>query len=105
MRTFLKIWAGQLVSTIGSFMTVFALMIWAWDVTGSATSLALVTFFSQLPRIAVTPLAGIMVDRFPPQTPDDSWGTWWRCSAPWGLAGLYWAGQLQVWHLYGAVAL
>ena len=86
-------------------MTVFALMIWAWDVTGSATSLALVTFFLPAsPHSRGPPLAGIMVDRFPRKhlmilgdvvamlcTLRD-----WR---------LYWAGQLQVWHLYGAVAL
>ncbi|MEL7225116.1 MAG: MFS transporter, partial [Cyanobacteria bacterium J06576_12] len=65
MVAFIKIWIGQLVSTIGSYMTVFALMIWIWQETGSATTLALVTFFSQLPRIAVTPFAGIIVDRFP----------------------------------------
>lgn len=104
MRTFLKIWAGQLVSTIGSFMTVFALMIWAWDVTGSATSLALVTFFSQLPRMAVTPLAGIIVDRFP-RKHLMILGDVVAMLCTLGIGGLYWADSLQVWHLYGAVAL
>ncbi|MBF2047865.1 MAG: MFS transporter [Leptolyngbya sp. IPPAS B-1204] len=63
MRTFI-IWAGQLASTIGSKMTWFALTIWAWEVTGSATALALVGFFSQLPSILVTIVAGLIVDRF-----------------------------------------
>ena len=45
MRTFTLIWFGQLVSTIGSYMTEFALTLWAWEVTGSATALALVGFF------------------------------------------------------------
>ncbi|MEM7716415.1 MAG: MFS transporter, partial [Cyanobacteria bacterium P01_A01_bin.68] len=49
MRTFLTIWLGQIVSTIGSYMTVFALTIWVWQVTGSATALTLVSFFVQLP--------------------------------------------------------
>ena len=65
MDRFIRLWVGQLASTIGSYMTVFALMLWAWDITGTATSLTLVAFFSQLPRIAITPLAGIVVDRFP----------------------------------------
>ncbi|MEO1636665.1 MAG: MFS transporter, partial [Cyanobacteria bacterium J06631_9] len=64
MLTFTKIWVGQLVSTIGSYMSVFALMIWLWDATGSATTLALVTFFSQLPRLIITPFAGAIVDKF-----------------------------------------
>lgn len=64
MRTFTLIWFGQLVSTIGSYMTYFALSIWAWELTGSATALALVAFFSRLPRIPITLVAGIIVDRF-----------------------------------------
>ena len=64
MRTFTIIWFGQLVSTIGSYMTEFALTLWAWKVTGSATALALVGFFSQLSRIPITVFAGLIVDQF-----------------------------------------
>jgi hypothetical protein len=64
MRTFTIIWFGQLVSTIGSYMTEFALTLWAWEVTGSATALALVGFFSQLSRIPITVFAGLIVDWF-----------------------------------------
>ncbi|MBE9166425.1 MFS transporter [Pleurocapsales cyanobacterium LEGE 06147] len=63
MRTFIIIWFGQLVSTIGSEMTGFALILWAWEQTGSATALALVGFFSQLPRIPIALVAGLIVDR------------------------------------------
>lgn len=64
MRTFIIIWLGQLVSTVGSYMTSFALTLWAWEITGSATALALVGFFSQLPRVFVTLFSGVIVDRF-----------------------------------------
>ena len=64
MRKFILIWFGQLVSTIGSYMTSFALTLWAWSLTGSATALALVGFFSLLPRIFISMFAGIIVDRF-----------------------------------------
>ncbi len=64
MRTFTLIWFGQLVSTIGSYMTSFALTLWAWQLTGSATALALVGFFYELPQIPVAFFAGIIVDRF-----------------------------------------
>lgn len=63
MRTFIIIWLGQLVSTVGSYMTSFALTLWVWEVTGSATALALVGFFSQLPRVFVTLFSGVIVDR------------------------------------------
>jgi MFS transporter, DHA3 family, macrolide efflux protein len=51
MRNFLIIWIGQLVSSIGSSMTSFAIAIWAWEITGQATSLTLIGFFSLLPSI------------------------------------------------------
>jgi MFS transporter, DHA3 family, macrolide efflux protein len=62
MRSFTLLWCGQMVSTMGRFMTVFALMIWLWERSESATTLAFVAFFSQLLRIFITPIAGIIVD-------------------------------------------
>lgn len=52
MRNFLIIWIGQLVSTIGSSMSRFAIAIWTWEITGKATTLTLVGFF-RLPSIAI----------------------------------------------------
>lgn len=104
MRTFTIIWLGQIVSTIGSYMTVFALTIWVWEITGSATALALVSFFSQLPRIFVTLFAGIIVDRFNRKhlmILGDSVALF--CTTTIGL--LYLTNNLQVWHLYFAVAV
>ncbi|MGV2830523.1 MFS transporter [Myxosarcina sp. GI1(2024)] len=63
MRKFVLIWFGQLISNIGNYMTRFALTLWAWELTGSATALALVGFFSLLPRIFISLFAGIIVDR------------------------------------------
>ncbi|NEQ20772.1 MAG: MFS transporter [Microcoleus sp. SIO2G3] len=63
MYTFTKIWLGQLVSAIGSQMTLFALTIWTWEQTGSATALALIGFFALLSGIVTTPFLGAIVDR------------------------------------------
>lgn len=104
MGAFIRIWVGQLVSTIGSYMTVFALMIWIWQETGSATTLALVTFFSQLPRIAVTPFAGIIVDRFP-RKQLMLLGDVVAAAGTLVIGLLFWQGQLQLWHLYIVVTL
>jgi MFS transporter, DHA3 family, macrolide efflux protein len=104
MQRFTTIWLGQLVSTIGSFMTVFALTIWVWQQTESATTLALVTFFSQLPRIFITPIAGIIVDRFNRKRLMQL-GDIVAMLCTLLVGWLYLSGQLQIWHLYIIVAL
>ena len=64
MVGFTIVWAGQVVSLLGSGMTWFALTIWAWKITGQATALALVGFFSFGPTILLSPIAGALVDRW-----------------------------------------
>ena len=104
MRTFTLIWFGQLVSTIGSYMTEFALTLWAWEVTGSATALALVGFFSQLLRIPVTLFAGLMVDRFHRKYLM-MLGDSIAALATVGIGILFFTDSLQIWHLYLAASL
>ena len=55
MRAFLIVWFGQVISMLGSAMTTFALTIWAYEITGSATALALVSFFSFGPAHPLQP--------------------------------------------------
>ncbi len=55
LRNFIIVWIGQLVSTLGSSMTRFAITIWAWELTGEATALTLVGFFYLLPTIFIAP--------------------------------------------------
>jgi MFS family permease len=102
MRTFILIWLGQMVSTIGSYMTVFALTIWVWQLTGSSTALILVGFFAQLPRLVVTPVAGILVDRFS-RKHLMLLGDLVALLCTLAIAGLHFSQQLQIWHLYVAV--
>ncbi|MGJ3251631.1 MAG: MFS transporter [Elainellaceae cyanobacterium] len=104
MRTFTLIWFGQLVSTIGSKMTWFALTIWAWEVTGSATALALVGFFSQMPRIPITLVAGLIVDRFNRKQLMILGDTVAALSTV-GIGLLFLTDSLQIWHIYGAAML
>lgn len=104
MRTFTLIWLGQLVSTIGSYMTGFALTLWAWNLTGSATALALVGFFSQLPRIPITLIAGILVDRFN-RKHLMMLGDSIAALSTVGIGILYFTDSLQIWHLYLAASL
>ena len=63
MRAFWIIWAGQVVSLLGTSMTNFGLTIWAYEQTGQATSLALIGFFFVTPMVILSPTAGAIVDR------------------------------------------
>ncbi len=56
--TFTVIWSGQLVSLLGTGLTRFALILWLYDQTGQATSIALLGFFHLGPRSLSAPLPG-----------------------------------------------
>ncbi|MEZ0396367.1 MAG: MFS transporter [Anaerolineales bacterium] len=99
MRAFTLIWLGQIVSLVGSAMTWFAFTLWAWQKTGQPTALSTISFFTFLPTVLFTPVAGALVDR------------WNRkrvmmlsdASAALGTLAaliLYLTGRLQIWHLY-----
>ena len=55
--------AGQAVSILASSMTGFALSIWVFQQTSSATSLGIMQTAFTLPYLLIIPLAGVMVDR------------------------------------------
>jgi len=99
MLAFMTISFGQLVSILGSTMSAFALTIWAWQVTGQATTLALVTFATFAPSILVSPLAGALIDRWNRKlvliVSDLATG----CLTIMLLL-LYTTGNLAIWHLY-----
>ncbi len=102
-KAFVIIWIGQFLSMAGSFMTSFALGIWAWEKTGSAQALALVGVFTYAPLIIATPLVGVLVDR-------------WNRKLVMMLSDLgaviasvvvfilYLSGNLEIWHIYATTA-
>ena len=104
MRKFILIWFGQLVSTIGSYMTSFALTLWAWSLTGSATALALVGFFSLLPRIFISIFAGLLVDRANRKYLMIL-GDAIAALSTLAILILHLSGNLAIWHLYIAVSV
>jgi len=103
IKGFITIWVGQFVSMTGSFMTSFALGIWAWQETGSAQALALVGVFTYAPLIIITPFVGVLVDR-------------WNRKLVMMLSDLgavlasitvYFlliSGNLEIWHIYATTA-
>ncbi len=64
MRAFLTIWIAQLVSLVGSQLTGFALGVWVYDETRSVTMLALTQIALGAPFVLLSPLAGVLVDRW-----------------------------------------
>jgi MFS transporter, DHA3 family, macrolide efflux protein len=99
MRIFLFIWSGQVVSMLGSAFTSFALGVWVYQRSGSATRFTLLVFVSALATVLALPVAGALVDR------------WDRrrvlllsnavtAAATAALAALDWSGRLATWHAY-----
>jgi MFS family permease len=103
MRTFFVIWGGQLVSTIGSGLTSFALGVWIYEETGSVTMFAINMLAYAVPNLLVSPFAGALVDR---------WNRRWVMImsdtgaglATLSVAFLYWNGNLEIWHVIVATA-
>lgn len=63
MKGFLVIWAGQLISILASGMSGFALSIWLFQQTRSATAMGVMQVCYLLPFLAFSPIAGVLVDR------------------------------------------
>lgn len=61
---FLLVWSGQLMSGLGSGMTAFAMGVYVYQQTQSAADFALVTLCLFLPAIVLSPLGGVLADRF-----------------------------------------
>ncbi|HOV63276.1 MAG TPA: MFS transporter [Spirochaetia bacterium] len=99
MRAFALIWVGQVFSLTGTTMSTFALTLWAWGETGTATSLSLVAFFSFVPMVLIAPLAGALVDRWNRRLTmaisDTGSGVMTLI-----VVLLYLTGRLEVWHLF-----
>lgn len=98
-HAFTVVLLGQVISLLGTGMTRFALTIWAWQITGQATALALVGFFSFAPAIIVSPFAGALVDRLNRKL------TMVLSDLAAALSTiivllLFSTGNLQIWHLY-----
>lgn len=103
-RTFNFLLFGQSISLLGTGMTRFAVMIWAFEQTGSATALALLGFFNCITYILVSPFAGVLVDRLPRRKvmflADLNAGLMTAF-----LLAISLTGELQLWHLYLAFGL
>lgn len=88
-----------MISTIGTRMTVFAITLWAWELTGSATALALIGFFYFAASISIAPFAGVIVDRSNRKRLIILGDTVAGLSTV-AILLLHLAGNLEIWHIY-----
>jgi MFS transporter, DHA3 family, macrolide efflux protein len=99
MRTFLIVWAGQFASLTGSRLSGFALGVWVFQTTGSATQFALISLFALLPETFISPFAGAIADRYDRRTviilADTGAAICTLC-----LALLFFIGNLQIGLIY-----
>lgn len=63
MRNFTLFWLSGSVSQLGSAMTSYALIIWAYQQTKSAMTVSLMSFSMYLPYICISIFAGAFIDR------------------------------------------
>ncbi|MBP2113571.1 MFS family permease [Paenibacillus silagei] len=61
---FLFLWSGQLISAIGGGLTAFGLGIYTLQQTGQASAMALVTLLAFMPSLLLSPVAGVLADRY-----------------------------------------
>jgi MFS family permease len=99
LRSFLILWGSQSISSLGTAMTNFALVIWAYEQKGTASSITLLSVCSYLPSILFCFAAGTLADK---------WNKKKIMLVSDFIAAmgtlivllLYNAESLQIWHLY-----
>lgn len=60
---FYLLWQGQLISALGDAVYAIALGFWVLNKTGSTAVMGTLMAASSLPRVAIAPFAGVLVDR------------------------------------------
>ena len=98
-KRYIVFWFSQTLSQLGSSMTGFALVLWAYTQNGSAMTVSLMSFFNYLPYIIVSLFAGAFVDNHSKKKImliSDSIAA--MCSAM--IFALSIASRLQIGHIY-----
>ncbi len=101
MAGFTIVWLGQIISVLATNMTGFAQSIWVFQETGSVTALGLVQVCFIVPFLLLSPIAGVMVDRYNRKAMmmiSDAVAILPTA----GLLILSAMGRLEVWHFYVA---
>lgn len=104
LQSFLILWLSQALSSLGSSMTNFALIIWSYQQHGSALVTALLSVCSYAPYVIMSIFAGALSDKWNKKKIMlicDSFAA--LCSV--AVLILLTTGRMEVWHLYVLNAL
>lgn len=99
LRTFIILWLTQALSSLGSSMTGFALVVWLYNDSGSALTTALLTVCSYAPYVIVSIFAGAISDKWNKKAVMlvcDSFAALTTVC----ILVLFKTNSLEVWHLY-----
>jgi len=104
MKGFTLVWAGQIISVLASSMTGFGMTLWMYKQTESATAMGLMQVAFITPFLALSPIAGAMVDRYNRKLMMmvSDLGAVLSTTA---ILILYTTGLLEFWHLYVAAVI
>lgn len=99
LKLFIILWLTQSLSSLGSAMTNFALVIWLYQDSGSALKTSLLTVCSYAPYVIMSIFAGAVSDKWNKKT------IMLICDSAAALCSiatliLLKTGALEVWHLY-----
>jgi MFS family permease len=98
-RNYLLWFIGQGISLIGTWMQIMAQQVLVYRLTGSATSLGIISFIGLIPLIPLSLWGGSITDRFPKRTIILITQTIMLVQA-FLLAALTWSGTVQIWQVY-----
>ena len=99
LKSFLLLWSSQAVSSLGTAMTEYALIVWIYRQAGTASSITLLTLCSFAPTILFRFLAGAVADRWDKKRIMLAADLFAACGT-FSVYLLYSFSALRVWHLY-----
>ncbi len=99
LKSFLLLWSSQAVSSLGTAMTEYALIVWVYRQEGTALSIALFTLCSFAPTILFRFAAGAIADRRDKKRIMLAADLFAACGS-FSVCFLYTFSALRVWHLY-----
>lgn len=99
LKTFIILWLTQVLSSLGSSMTGFALVIWLYNDSGSALTTALLTVCSYAPYVIVSIFAGAISDKWNKKAVMLVCDSFAALTTVCVLV-LFKTNSLEVWHLY-----
>ncbi len=98
-RKYIFLWLSQSVSGLGSSMTGFALVLWAYGQNHSAMSVSLMSFCNYVPYVIISLFVGGFIDRHKKKTimlVSDSIAAFGTLA----VLALFLTGRLAVWNIY-----